>query len=170
MIRAYHFTGPKLRDGRPVPAIGEWLVYEGDLEICRSGLHASRASLDALRYAPGSLLHLVDCEGDVCEQPDKLICRCRRIVATVDASRIMRQFTSECAALACWCAGLTDDVYQRAALGTTSFAAGDITEQQMLDLWAAAWDAAGAAARAAAANRWRELVRAEFAKQGVEVE
>jgi hypothetical protein len=34
VVRAYHFTGNALRDGRPIPAIGEWLRHEGDIIPC----------------------------------------------------------------------------------------------------------------------------------------
>ena len=35
-IYAWHFTdGNKLRDGTPLPAVGEWLEYEGEVRICR---------------------------------------------------------------------------------------------------------------------------------------
>ncbi len=52
MIRAYHFVGDTLRDGRPIPADGEWLVHDGPVTICEAGLHASRHVFDALEYAP----------------------------------------------------------------------------------------------------------------------
>lgn len=71
-IRAWHFTdGPTCRyDDRPIVA-GETLSVEGDLVMCRHGLHASRSPLDALRYAPGAWAWRVDCWGDVQEQDDK---------------------------------------------------------------------------------------------------
>ena len=28
-MKGYHFVGDKLRDGRPIPADGEWLVHDG---------------------------------------------------------------------------------------------------------------------------------------------
>ena len=31
---AYHFTSATLRDGQPIPAIGETLVFDGPLEMC----------------------------------------------------------------------------------------------------------------------------------------
>ena len=53
-IYAWHFTdGNKLRDGTPLPAVGEWLEYEGEVRICRSGYHYSLLPSDALLYAPG---------------------------------------------------------------------------------------------------------------------
>ena len=57
---AYHFTGDKLRDGRPIPRIGQWLKEDGDIQICVRGLHASRTPFQALAYAPGFKLHKVE--------------------------------------------------------------------------------------------------------------
>ena len=36
-INAWHFVGDCLRDGRPIPADGEWLIHKGPVEICASG-------------------------------------------------------------------------------------------------------------------------------------
>lgn len=40
-VKAWHFTNGKLRDGGPVPAVGETLIHEGPVVMCESGLHAS---------------------------------------------------------------------------------------------------------------------------------
>ena len=64
MIRAYHFTGPKLRDGRDLPADGEWLIEPLPLKMCQKGLHYSEHPFDALHYAPGFTLCLVDVDGE----------------------------------------------------------------------------------------------------------
>ena len=69
MTIAYHFVDEKLRDGRPIPADGEWLVHEGDAVLCESGLHASRDPFGALQYAPGATLCLVECEDIVWTKP-----------------------------------------------------------------------------------------------------
>lgn len=91
-VKAWHFTGDKLRDGSPIPKAGEWLEYDGKIVICESGLHASRDPFDALRYAPGPMLHLVECERIVTEQDDKLVCARRRIIASKDATEGLRYF------------------------------------------------------------------------------
>ena len=82
-VIAYHFCGDTLRDGRPIPADGEWLTHDGNVVMCASGLHASRHPFDALQYAPGPILCRVECEDGVTEHDDKLVCRregreCRR--------------------------------------------------------------------------------------------
>ena len=92
MTRAWHFTGDKLRDGSPIPKIGEWLEYPGKIVICESGLHASRDPFDALQYAPGPMLHLVECDGIVTEQDDKFVCSRRKIIASKDATEGLRYF------------------------------------------------------------------------------
>ena len=53
-IKGWHFhNGKTLRDGRPLPTLGAWLVHKGPIVICESGLHYSERLIDALRYAPG---------------------------------------------------------------------------------------------------------------------
>jgi len=80
-VLAWHWTnGETLRNGDPVPDVGETLVHDGPVEMCRSGLHASRRILDALRYAPGDVVHRVECDGVVAEDDDKLVCTERTIL------------------------------------------------------------------------------------------
>jgi hypothetical protein len=90
MIRAYHFVNATLRDGSAIPANGEWLTFEGKLSICKRGLHASKHVADALTYAPGTTLCLVDIDGDMVEQEDKVCAAKRRIVARFDATELLR--------------------------------------------------------------------------------
>jgi hypothetical protein len=94
-VIAYHFTGGTLRDGRPIPAVGEVLRHDGPVRICANGLHASRHPFDALRYAPGHLLHRVECRGIVAEEGDKFVCRERAILQTADATAMLRRFAAD---------------------------------------------------------------------------
>ena len=91
---AWHFVGEKLRDDRPVPADGEWLEYSGPLKLCESGLHWSREPFDALQYAPGATLCLVEIGGEIVEEKggDKGISTRRKIIARMDATELMRYF------------------------------------------------------------------------------
>jgi len=94
---AYHFVGEKLRDGRDVPPDGEWLVHEGEVSICKSGLHASLEPYDALNYAPGNTICLVEVACIVDEQHDKLVCRLRKIIKRIDIKEHLRRFAADCA-------------------------------------------------------------------------
>jgi hypothetical protein len=96
----YHFTSYKLSNGDPIPPIGKWLVYDGPIVPCESGLHASEHPYDALQYAPGKLLHRAELEGDLLaygKPIDRLVGRRRKILATIDAESLLRKFACQCA-------------------------------------------------------------------------
>lgn len=96
-IKAWHFTADLLRDGRPIPPPGQTLVHVGPVKMCRSGLHASERIIDALTYAPGTMIHRVECDDIVSLQHDKLVCRRRTILWSVDGGEILRAFARRCA-------------------------------------------------------------------------
>ena len=167
MTTYYHFTGKTLRDGSPIPKIGEWLELPENVKIkaCPSdmdiangygGLHASGHPFDALRYAPGSTLHLVELDGELIEHGspvDKVAARRRKIVATIDAEPLLREFARKCALSVIHLWDAPEVVKQYLTTGDESLraAAGDAA-------WEAASWAAGAAARDAAAAA-REAAR-----------
>lgn len=91
-IRAWHFVGNALRDGRPVPADGVWLKHDGPLVMCTYGLHASVEPFDALKYAPGPILCLVECHGQIIRGLDKLVCSERRILTRMNATDMLRYY------------------------------------------------------------------------------
>jgi hypothetical protein len=177
-MKAYHFTESTLRDGRPLPAVGEWLEHTGPLVPCESGLHASEHPFDAFQFAPGNLLHLVECDGEIVEhgEPvDKFVCRRRRIVATVDAQPLLREFARWCAAqvLHLWDAPQVVRDYIATGDESSRAAAWDAAQDAAQDAaraaaqaaaqaaaWAAAWAAAQDAARAAARDAARAAARA----------
>src|SRR5678809_1439617 len=104
MNLAWHFVAledgkPVLRDGRPLPAVGEWLVESPPIKICKKGLHASWNVLDALSYRPwGSLVAcLVEVDDILEEMSDKLVCSRRRIVGMVECDDILLLFAREAA-------------------------------------------------------------------------
>jgi len=99
-VKAWHFCADKLRDGRPIPPDGEWLVYEGpEVVMCQTGLHASRRIIDAIQYAPGSTVCSVSCNRIVEEEKnDKLVCWERRIDWRIEnADDILREFARKVA-------------------------------------------------------------------------
>ena len=176
----YHFSGAALRDGSPLPKIGEWLELPANIKIkaCPSetdilngfgGLHASPDAYDALQYAPGSLLHRVELDGEVVS--DKFAARRRKIVATIYAKDLLWEYARKCAlsVIHLWDAPevvkqylATGDNSLRAAAGAAARAAGWEAAR------AAGWDAAGAAWAAAwVAQRktLNNLVDVAFAKQ-----
>ena len=145
-MKAWHFVGATLRDGRPVPPDGEWLEHPGPVKMCDSGLHASRRILDALDYAPGATICRVECDDIHEEQEDKIVCTRRRILWRVDGEDVLHDFARRCAmdVIGLWDA--PDVVREYLATGDDS-------------LRDAAWDAAWAAARAAARDAARDAVR-----------
>jgi hypothetical protein len=145
-VRAYHFVSGTLRDGRPVPADGEWLEHDGPLELCASGLHASLHPFDALQYAPGNTLCLVECEGDTLIGDDKIVCRLRKIVARIDAEPLLREFAR-------WCALQVIEQWDAPEVVRQYLTTGD--ESLRAAAWAAAW--------AAQRDRFAALVEAGFA-------
>jgi hypothetical protein len=156
-VRAYHFVGKTLRDGSPIPSDGAPLVYPGKIECCRAGYHASLQPFDALQYAPGGTLCLVEVGGKIIHQRDKLVAEKRTILARMDATDLLRSFACEQALSVShlWNPPkvvmdylVTKDPALRAAAGAAAGAAAWAAAGAAAG--AAAWAAAGAAARAAA--------------------
>ena len=168
MITAWHFRDApdRLRDGTPSVA-GQVETYDSPLVMCKSGLHASRRAIDALRYAPGPYVALVECDGKVIEQGDKLVCARRRPLWIADAEGVLRWFARQCArdvlhlwtspipeAVRCW---LDEEDLSEAARGAAESAAESAAGSAARGAaWSAAGSAAGSAARGAAENAARE--------------
>ncbi len=156
-VLAWHFLADSglLRDGRTPPADGKRLLHRGDLELCKTGLHASIRPLDALQYAPGSIVCRVKCGGRIEHADDKLVCSCRTILWRADATEALRKFARRCAldVIDKWDAPdvvreylETGDESKRAAARAAATAA---RPAAWAVAWAVAWDAARAAATAA---------------------
>ena len=147
-IRGYHFTGATLRNGEPIPGIGVWLKHAGPVVPCESGLHMSEHPLDALQYAPGNTLHLVELRGDLINHEgnygrrDKWVGRERRILASRDAEGMLRAFARRCAldVVHLWKAPDVVKLYLESGDESLRAAARDAA-------WDAAWDAARDAQR-----------------------
>ena len=157
----YHFCGKTLRGGRPIPPNGEWLVHDGPLVPCQSGLHASKHPFDALRYAPGATLCRVRLEGELIphgDPVDKYVGRKRLIIARVDATYLLRRFAADQALSVAHLWNMPEIV--REYLTTLDETKRDAAWDAARDAaWAAARDAAWAAAWAAA---W-DAARKDFA-------
>jgi hypothetical protein len=141
VIQAWHFTGDTLRDKRPIPAVGEWLEHEGEIRICKTGLHASVKLYDALGFAPGNMLHRVTCDGVEGEEADKIVCRRRRVDWSMNAEPVLRAFSRRCALDVAHLWDMPEIVREYLETGN---------EELRAAAWNAVMDAARAAARAAA--------------------
>jgi hypothetical protein len=173
---AWHFVGETLRDGRPVPADGEWLEHKGELILCKSGLHWSREPFDALQYAPGSVLCLVEVGGNIFEAGDKGVSSRRKIVARMDAAELLRYFArmqalsvihldedlcnSEyvCDYLMTGDESLMDAAWNAARAAASAAARDAARAAASAAARDAAWDAASAAAWDAARQHFNDLV------------
>jgi len=188
MTMAWHFVGEKLRDGRPVPADGVKLRHTGPVVICESGLHASLHPFDALKYAPGDTLCLVECGGIVAHQDDKFVCTERTIIARMDAVPLLRYFArqqalsvvhlwdapqvvleylmgDDAARAAAWAATATRDAAGAAAWAAewaAEWAAAEWAAKDVAAEWAAEWAAAEWAAKWVAKDEFSVLVNDAF--------
>ena len=165
-IRAWHFVGDTLRDGSPVPADGVRLVHTRDVIPCASGLHASEHPFDALQYAPGPVLCLVECGGIIKEHGspvvDKLACSERTIIARMDATPLLRWFARMQALSVARLLGdaPADVVLDWLMTGDEAIRA---SARARASAWDSAWDSARASARASARDSARDSARADFA-------
>ncbi len=155
VLTAFHFVADTLRDGRPVPADGELLVHDGEVRLCAQGLHASIDAFDALQYAPGNTLCLVELTGTIVRGDDKVAASERRIIKRIDAEPLMREFArwSALQVIELWDA--PDVVRQYLTTGDES-----LRDAAQAAARAAAWAAARDAAWAAALPASRDAARA----------
>lgn len=154
-LSGYHFTGDTLRDGSPIPPIGKWLVHKGEVVPCACGLHMSEHPFDALRYAPGKYLHKIELRGDLTSHAeggkiDKWVGRERKIMATIDAEKLMRDFAR-------W--GALQVVY------LWPNAPKVVLDYLKTGAWAAAWDAASDAFEEKSRQKFLEMVEESFNNQ-----
>jgi hypothetical protein len=97
-MRAYYFATKDRKlsygDGRKI-VVGETHsvdIREKLLRLCIWGLHASVKPLDALKYAPGSILYIVELSGQIVEGDDKVCAQRRTYLAELDAEELLREF------------------------------------------------------------------------------
>ncbi|MGI0014072.1 MAG: DUF7666 domain-containing protein [Nitrososphaera sp.] len=95
-MKAWHFVGETLRGGAPVPPDGEKLIHTGALKFCKSGLHASKDVLDALKYAPGPTLCRVRLSGLILVSEDKFVASERTIIWRRCVEAELRVFARWC--------------------------------------------------------------------------
>ena len=143
-VLAYHFTnGYHLRDGQLLET-GREYVFDGEPVMYECGYHASRHVFDALKYAPGSILSRVECREVTEERDYKLVCRRRRVIATIDATELLRRFARLCALEVTHLWKAPDIVIRYLKTGDES-----LMEAAWSAAWSAAWDTSDAARAAA---------------------
>ncbi len=117
-VLAWHFlpADRKLRygDGREV-RVGQTLAAGGVLALCEHGMHASADILDALGYAPGTVLCRVAVSDGVLRGDNKLVGRSRKCLAMADIRPALVEWAE-------WCAKRAADV---AAAADAAAAAAD---------------------------------------------
>ena len=145
-------------DGRPV-AVGVTHEVQGEIELCKNGLHGSINPLDALRYGSGTFWRTKH-SGNVVHGDDKLASSSRTYLKRVtDTDDVLRHFARLCAldVIHLWDAPdvvvrylrTGDESIRAAAMAAARAAAGDASWESARTAEAAAWDAAWAAAEAA---------------------
>lgn len=79
-ILAWHFicSNRTTEYGNIQVRVGETITHDGEIQMCKSGLHASVDIMDALDYATDTMLCRVEIWGDVQEHEDKLVARNRK--------------------------------------------------------------------------------------------
>ena len=152
-LLAWHFVGDdrRLRDGRDL-VVGEWLRHDGKLEMCASGLHASKRAIDALQYAPGSIITLCEIGGEIIRDTDKLVASARRPLFALNIEQELMEFARVCALDMLHLCNPQPDPVVREWLETGD---PDLRSAARSAAWsaawsAAAWSAAWSAARSAA--------------------
>ena len=102
MVKGWHFVAlgedgkPRLRTGELVEA--GW-IYETDEKpvLCKSGLHASRRALDALRYAHGPIVCRVELTRNLVHDTDKSVGQRREVLAMANVHKLLVGFACDCA-------------------------------------------------------------------------
>ena len=71
------------------------LHHEGKVELCASGLHASVKLMDALGFAPGSILERVRVSGTILTDTDKLVASDRETLWIGNVEKELRLFACD---------------------------------------------------------------------------
>ena len=99
-MKAFYFAKEdrKLRydDGREI-VVGETHTVDCKPSLCNRGLHASKRIIDALTYAPGPILYLVELSGDIDKGDDKSCATNRTYLEEFDATGLLRVFSRKLA-------------------------------------------------------------------------
>jgi len=179
IVRGYRFVTDNLQseNGNVQWKVGEWKKNDGEPELCKNGLHASREPIDSLHYVFGSRWFHVEARGKIVEDNDKFAASKMRLVEEIPI-KVLQRFAIACAkhVYKFWKAKYPNDsrvwdcivaaelylqsptkenlrkleVAYTAAWAAARTATGDAAENAAWAAGDAAWNAAGATARSAA--------------------
>ena len=149
--------------------VGEWQKYEGKLEMCSSGFHASEMILDAMGYTNAEEIALVEVKGNHLKQSNKQCWEYMRI------KKVYKWTKEDSVSLAIFASELCiknfekeypKDKRPREAIEAAKTWLKDPTEKNRSAAESAAgsaWSAAGSAGSAAESAAWSAAESAESA-------
>ena len=147
-------------DGRKIK-LGITHKVKGEIIPCKNGLHLSPKILDALAYAPGNIIYMVEGTGTIVPHGnpiDKYACSERTYISGgIDASKTISKFARLCAldVIHLWDAPEVVVRYLKTGNVDIRAAAARVAERAAADsAWAAAWAAGRAATDSACAWTW----------------
>ncbi len=165
-MKAWHFVANNRKlgygDNRLVET-GRTYKVKGEISLCRNGMHGSKRIIDALKYAPGSIVCRVDITGEIVKGNDKIVGRSRKVLWMMNIENILHEFACRCAEDALALIKKPDLRSIAAIQAKRDWLAGKISDNELAAARnaarGAAWDAAWAVARAAAKDAARAAAK-----------
>lgn len=153
-ILAWYFSDESRRlrygDGRRI-SLGVEHTVKGYPEPCEHGLHGSESIMDALSYAPDSIVWRVELSGRIKRGNDKIAATRRKYIAGgIDISDVLRSFARRQALSVA-------HLWDCPAVVRTYLETGD--ESISAAAWGSAWDSAWAAANKTLESMVEESIR-----------
>ena len=155
-MKAYHFLKEDMTSGygnEPAWQVGEERTIKGKLVMCGHGYHSSPSWYDALGYAPGNMACIVEVSGKILKDTDKQVSSKRKLIAAIDAEKVLRTWACDCAERALKKANVKDKRSWNAIKVARLYNEGKATKQELAAARGAARDARDAA-RGAAWAAW----------------
>jgi hypothetical protein len=150
---AWHFLRDDWRLQYPpcsVVVAGGTYTAQGPLELCKNGMHASLQALDALRYAPGTVVCRVLLGGEIVYghdsfDKDKVCARTRTVLWLAEAGAVLHEFAcrvGEQALARSADAGYPPDFRSTDAIKIKrAWLRGEVSDADVDAAWKRAWDA-----------------------------
>jgi len=148
----------KSKDGIQAWKLGKWVKYDGKLELCKSGLHASETPLESLNYAYGDRWFKIEARGKINKDGAKFVASEMRLVQEIDVKKVLIRFAIICAreSLPNYEKIYKDDLRPRQAIEATEAYLANPNKENESAARSAAWSARSAAWSAESAVRSAE--------------